>query len=164
MVFLVDFVARGLGEGLAAGAGYWVLFGVGAWRGRCWPASLPIGSASAWALRLAFVGAGRCRGLAALPVGRARARPLEPGRSAPACRASCRWCWGGCTSWSPPGAGRGAPGAWPPPPSRVGQAAAAYGFSFLFARSGDYGLLFALGAGAIALALLIDLAFARRRT
>lgn len=30
MIFLVDFVARGRNEGLAAGAGYWVLFGLGA--------------------------------------------------------------------------------------------------------------------------------------
>ncbi|MGH6921808.1 MAG: YbfB/YjiJ family MFS transporter, partial [Geminicoccaceae bacterium] len=45
----------------------------------------------------------------------------------------------------------------------VGQAAGAYGLSWLFARTGDYGLLFALGAAAILLALLIDLALARRR-
>jgi predicted MFS family arabinose efflux permease len=30
MVFLVDYVARGLGQGLDAGAGYWVLYGLGA--------------------------------------------------------------------------------------------------------------------------------------
>ncbi len=30
MIFLVDFVARGLGQGLQAGAEYWVLFGIGA--------------------------------------------------------------------------------------------------------------------------------------
>jgi predicted MFS family arabinose efflux permease len=30
MVFLVDFVARGLGQGLHAGAVYWVIFGAGA--------------------------------------------------------------------------------------------------------------------------------------
>lgn len=33
MVFLVDFVARGLHAGLAAGAGYWVVFGLGAMAG-----------------------------------------------------------------------------------------------------------------------------------
>jgi len=43
------------------------------------------------------------------------------------------------------------------------QAGAAYGMSFLFARtSGNDRLLFALGTGAIALALLVDLA-ARRQ-
>ena len=30
MIFLVDFVARGLGEGVEIGARYWVLFGLGA--------------------------------------------------------------------------------------------------------------------------------------
>ena len=30
MVFLVDFVARGLGQGIAAGSHYWVLYGLGA--------------------------------------------------------------------------------------------------------------------------------------
>jgi predicted MFS family arabinose efflux permease len=44
----------------------------------------------------------------------------------------------------------------------VGQATGAYGLSWLFAGTGDYSLLFGLGAAAIALALLIDLAFARR--
>ena len=33
MVFLVDFVARGLDAGIAAGAAYWVLFGLGATAG-----------------------------------------------------------------------------------------------------------------------------------
>jgi predicted MFS family arabinose efflux permease len=44
----------------------------------------------------------------------------------------------------------------------VGQAAGAYGLSWLFAGTGDYNLLFGLGAAAILAALLIDLAFARR--
>lgn len=44
----------------------------------------------------------------------------------------------------------------------LGQAAAAYGFSFLFALGGGYELLFALGAGSVALALAIDLAVAGR--
>nr|WP_244549181.1 YbfB/YjiJ family MFS transporter [Bradyrhizobium canariense] len=33
MIFLVDFVARGLGEGVQVGAEYWVLFGIGATAG-----------------------------------------------------------------------------------------------------------------------------------
>jgi predicted MFS family arabinose efflux permease len=44
----------------------------------------------------------------------------------------------------------------------VGQAAGAYGLSYLYARTGDYALLFALGAGAVLAAFLIDLMFARR--
>lgn len=30
MVFIIDFVARGLGQGIAAGSRYWVLYGLGA--------------------------------------------------------------------------------------------------------------------------------------
>ena len=39
----------------------------------------------------------------------------------------------------------------------LGQAGAAYGFSFLFAETGGYALLFVLGAVALVLALVIDL-------
>jgi hypothetical protein len=43
----------------------------------------------------------------------------------------------------------------------IGQAAAAYGFSYVFAKTGAaYAMLFVIGAGAFALALLIDLAVA----
>jgi predicted MFS family arabinose efflux permease len=40
----------------------------------------------------------------------------------------------------------------------LGQAAGAYGLSFLFARGGRYTTLFAVGAAALTLALAIDLA------
>jgi predicted MFS family arabinose efflux permease len=47
----------------------------------------------------------------------------------------------------------------------LGQAAAAYGFSYIFAHTGDtYRALFALGAAAIATALVIDLSIARLPT
>jgi predicted MFS family arabinose efflux permease len=39
----------------------------------------------------------------------------------------------------------------------VGQAVAAYGFSFLFAEGAGYGALFLLGAAALLAGLLIDL-------
>ena len=39
----------------------------------------------------------------------------------------------------------------------VGQAAAAYGFSFLFDQTGSYAPLFAIGGAAMLLALVIDL-------
>ena len=35
MLFLVDYVARGLGQGVDAGARYWVVYGLGAVAGRC---------------------------------------------------------------------------------------------------------------------------------
>ena len=46
----------------------------------------------------------------------------------------------------------------------LGQAAAAYGFSFLFAAGGEYPALFELGAGALLLALAIDVVSALRST
>jgi predicted MFS family arabinose efflux permease len=46
----------------------------------------------------------------------------------------------------------------------LGQAAAAYGLSYIFAHTGGaYRVLFALGAAALATALVIDVATARRR-
>ena len=44
----------------------------------------------------------------------------------------------------------------------IGQAAAAYGYAYLFDRAGSYLPLFALAALALLLALLIDLFAARR--
>jgi len=44
----------------------------------------------------------------------------------------------------------------------VGQAVAAYGFAFVFARSGSAEILFLLGAGALAAALAIDILGDRR--
>ena len=44
----------------------------------------------------------------------------------------------------------------------LGQAAAAYGFSFIFARSGGYALLFGLGGAVLLVAFILDLAVAPR--
>jgi hypothetical protein len=43
----------------------------------------------------------------------------------------------------------------------IGQALAAYGFSFLFAQGLGYGLVFALGSAALLLGLILDLAVRR---
>ena len=51
-------------------------------------------------------------------------------------------------------------GATPPTSFALFQAAAAYGFSWLFARDGDYPLLFRLGGAAVTLALAIELVMA----
>jgi predicted MFS family arabinose efflux permease len=55
MVFLVDFVARGLGRGLAAGAVSWVLFGLGAMVGPSLTGTLADRVGFRTALRLAFL-------------------------------------------------------------------------------------------------------------
>ncbi len=156
MVFLVDFVARGLGRGIDAGAHYWVLFGLGALCGpvilgwladrtgfvaavrlayivQAFAVAAPAVATATVALVLSSVVAGLfVPGITALVLGRAR-------ELAGPDIATQQSAWSiATTAWA------------------LGQAAAAYGCSFLIAASGSYALLFALGAGAIGLALALD--------
>ena len=55
MVFLVDFIARFLHQGLAVGAGYWVVFGIGAMAGPLLAGALADRIGFRRALRLAFL-------------------------------------------------------------------------------------------------------------
>ncbi|SDN34588.1 YbfB/YjiJ family MFS transporter [Afipia sp. GAS231] len=161
MVFVVDFVARGLGQGIAAGSHYWVLYGLGAIVGPLLTGHLGDRTGFGPALRAAFlveavavllpavstapvslivssvIVGGFTPGIVPLVLG--RIHELVP-HSAEQQRAT----WGHATT-----------------SFALFQAAAAYGFSFLFARTGgDYLLLFQLGGGAAALALAIDLVMA----
>ncbi len=158
MVFLADFVARGLGEGVAAGAHQWILFGVGALGGPVvlgriadrvgFTASVRI----AFAVEAALVGSlaltanallldasslvigAYVPGITTLVLG--RARELVPPDRRPQEAA-----WSTLTvAWA------------------LGQAAGAYGLSALYAHEQSYGLLFGLGAAALVAALLLDLA------
>ena len=159
MLFLVDFVARGLGQGLQAGAQYWVLFGAGATAGPVLAGLLADRVGFGRALRLSFVVETFAVAIPALGLGPAwlmassvavgafvtgtvplvlgRVHELlahDPARQGPA--------------WSAATVG-----------FALFQAAAAYALSFLFSRSGgDYAQLFLAGAGMMGLALLIDLA------
>jgi predicted MFS family arabinose efflux permease len=161
MVFIVDFVARGLSKGIAAGSHYWVLYGLGAIVGPLLTGHLGDRTGFGPALRAAFLveavavllptvstapGAlivssvivgGFTPGIVPLVLG--RIHELVP-HSAEQQRAT----WGHATT-----------------SFALFQAAAAYGFSFLFAHTGgDYLLLFQLGGGAVVLALAIDLVMA----
>lgn len=163
MVFLVDFIARGLGAGLGAGAWYWVLFGVGAVFGPSLAGSVADRIGFRLALRLAFIvqaaGIGWIAvapnaaaltvsslivgafvpGIVALVLGRVRElRPGDPDGQ----RAS----WSLATT-----------------AFAIGQAAAAYAFSYIFDRAGSYVPVFELGAAALILALVIDVALAGSR-
>jgi predicted MFS family arabinose efflux permease len=158
MIFLVDYVARGLGRGLAAGAHVWVLFGVGAMAGPIVGGLVADRTGFRTALRLAFAlqvvavwlpafgvtGAGLVVSSlvmgAAAPgiVGLALGRLHELLAHHPA---SQRLAWSRATT-----------------AFAILQAAAAYGMSWLLARSGgQHAPLFALGGAAILLALVIDL-------
>lgn len=158
MVFLADFVARGLGQGVARGAWYWVVFGLGALVGPGVAGHLADRIGFARALRLAFlveaasVGVvafvtspvalvlssalvgGFVPGIVALVLGRAHelvGNDVEGQRAA----------WSFATI-----------------AFALGQAAAAYGFSYLYGSGEGYALLFALGAASLLLALLVDCA------
>lgn len=166
MVFLVDFIARGLEAGLETGAGYWVLFGLGALVGPIAAGQLADRIGFAAALRLAYlvqaagvgwlavsdVAAGLVvssivigafvPGIVPLVLG--RVRELLPGDQ-PAQTAA----WSLATT-----------------AFALGQAGAAYGFSYLYALNGSHVLSFQLAAAALLLSLSIELivvAFRQRR-
>jgi predicted MFS family arabinose efflux permease len=160
MVFLVDFIARGLGWGVAVGAWHWVLFGLGALAGPMLAGMLADRIGFGPALRLAFAVKALCVGwlaVAADPVmvgvtsvivgaflpgnvalilGRVR----ELARGEP--QAQSGWTLATLAY-------------------AIGQAAAAYAFSYIFAHTGGYALLFGIAAAALAAALAIDLVVAR---
>ena len=165
MIFLVDFVARGLGRGLVTGAQYWVLFGIGAMLGPPVSGRIADQIGFASALRCAFV---LQAGLIALLVFSASPLslsissivvgamvpgvvPLVLGRVhelIPQDADQQRKAWVLCTT-----------------AFALGQAAAAYGFSYIFAHTGgNYRVLFALGGAAVATALVIDLSMTRLPT
>ncbi len=167
MIFLVDFVARGLGEGLQAGAEYWVLFGLGATIGPILAGHLADRTGFAAALRFAFLLEALAVAIPSLGLGQAwliasslivgafvtGTAPLMLGRIAellPHHPAQQKVAWSLATVFF-----------------ALFQAAAAYGLSFIFSRTGEnYDLLFFIGAGAMVLALAIDLfvaAFIRTR-
>ncbi len=158
MVFLVDFIARGLGYGLQTGSEYWVLFGIGAVVGPLLTGHLADRTGFGPALRLAYLVQALCVALPLLGLGAPGLIvssvvvgafvpgivPLVLGRihellaHHPAAHKSA---WSKATT-----------------SFAVLQAVAAYGLSFLFVESGgDYRLLFLLGCAALVAALAIDL-------
>jgi len=162
MVFLVDFVARGLGQGVESGARYWILYGVGALFGPILAGHVGDRIGFGPALRLAFV-------LQAGLVGMLAAAPSPPllmlsslvmGAFTPGVVPLVL----GRTQELLPGDRVAQGAAWSVATTAfaIGQAVAAYGFSWLFAMTGDHRLLFGLGAAALLAALALDLAAGRR--
>ena len=162
MIFLVDFVARGLGQGIVAGAHMWVLFGIGAVLGPVVGGFVADRTSFRTALRLAFAlqlvaawlpAFGMTGAWLAISsvvmgaftpgiVGLALGRLHEVLAHHPA---SHKLAWGRATI-----------------AFALMQAVAAYGMSWLLVRSGGHHApLFAVGGAAIALALAIDLASPR---
>lgn len=161
MVFLVDFVARGLALGLHAGATIWVVFGLGAAAGPAIAglAADRIGFSSA--LRLALLLQAMAVGLPlvsnapiALCVSAAIMGAFTPG--------VVPLVLGRVHDLLPHDADRRS-SAWSMATIAfaLGQAGASAGFAFLFAQGGSHLPLFAGAAAAIALALVLDLAGGR---
>ena len=158
MVFLVDFVARGLGQGISSGSRYWVLYGIGATIGPLLTGHLADRAGFGPALRVAFL----VEAIAIL---------LPALSSAPAAMIVSSVVVGGFTPGIVPlvlgrihellphnSAGQRAAWAQATTTFALFQAAGAYGLSYLFERTGgDYAVLFVIGAGAVTASLAIDL-------
>jgi predicted MFS family arabinose efflux permease len=161
MVFLVDYVARGLDRGIAAGAATWVAFGIGALIGPTASGALADRIGFRLAMHVAFVlqafAVALLLATTAAPVlllSAAIAGAFAPGIStlmlgrintlaaAGSDAARAGWSWA-TTAWA------------------VGQAAGAYGFSYVFGRTGDDRPLFAVGCGLLVVALVVDLVAGR---
>jgi predicted MFS family arabinose efflux permease len=158
MIFLVDFVVRGLGQGQLAGSQYWVVFGLGALVGPVLTGHLADRVGFTRALRFAYsvqAVAVVLPALSAYPYGLVASSfivgaftpgvvPLVLGRVEELLRhhaAAQRAAWGKATT-----------------AFAALQATAAFAFSFLLVQShGNFPLLFALGAVAMALALFVEL-------
>ena len=160
IVFFVDFIARGLDKGIAVGAGYWVILGIGASVGpllgglladrigfrkalrasyalQMIVVALPIFDVGPIGLAIsALVAGASVPGVVALTIG--RTQELLPSDDAR------RLAWRNCTLMF-----------------ALAQALAAYLLSYVFAQTHGYAILFALGAGALALSLVLDVALVR---
>jgi predicted MFS family arabinose efflux permease len=159
MIFLVDFVARGLGQGLDSGARYWVLFGLGAVTGPVLGGYLADRAGFGPALRVAFLAQAVAVLLPALGTGTAGLVvsslvvgafvpgivPLALGRIRellPRDPAAQTAAWSAATT-----------------SFALLQAAGAYGLTFLFTQTGgDFRLLFLIGAAILVVTLGIDIA------
>ena len=161
MIFLVDFVARGMGKGVEVGSEFWVVFGIAATVGPLAAGRLADHIGFGPTLRLAFLLEAGAIAIPAFGLGwvwlilssvivgafLTGTIPLVLGRISellPHHAEQQKAAWGFAT---------------------VGfalmQAAAAYGLSFVFARNGgDYRPLFLIGSAAMVAALAIDLATA----
>lgn len=161
LVFSVDFVARGLGRGLEAGAVQWILFGIGAVAGpavagliadrigyrttlragfvlQAVAVALPIVNDGALALSFSSLAAGSfAAGVVGLMLGRLR-------ELTPADEAIRRGAWSVATM-----------------AFAIGQSVGGYSLAWFYDLTHDYMLLFGIGVAATLLGLAIELASGR---
>lgn len=163
MIFLVDFVARGLGKGVDAGAEFWVLYGIGAIAGPLLAGHLADRAGFGPALRVAYLLQAAAVAIPALTSNTAllMVSSVVVGAFTPGIVPLMLGRVNELLAHHP----AEQKGAWRTATTSFAilQALAAYGMSFLFANSGgDYRLLFGIGTGALAMALAIDLFAATR--
>lgn len=157
VIFFVDFITRGLQRGLRTGAEYWVLFGLAAVIGPLVTGNLADRVGFRLALRLGFLVQFAAVGILVVttnPIALTTSSvvvgafvpgivPLVFGRMQELTAGDVqrqKSVWGICAT-----------------AFALGQAGAAYGLSYVFVRTdGAYIPLFALGAGALLLAFMID--------
>ncbi len=163
MVFLVDFVARGLGRGVAVGAGYWVLFGLGALVGPVLAGRLADRIGFGRALRAALLVQAAAVSLLAVTAGGVAlvVSSVVVGALVPGVVPLVLGRIHDLIPEHDPGQ-RGQAWSLATTAFALGQAGGAYGLSFLYAKTGSYTLLFGLGGAVLALALVIDLGLAAR--
>ena len=159
MIFLVDFVARGMGKGVAVGSEFWVIFGIAATLGPLAAGRLADRIGFGPTLRLAFLLEAGAVAVPAFGLGwvslilssiimgsfMTGTVPLVLGRISellPHHVEQQKAAWSFATVGF-----------------AIMQAAAAYGLSFVFAHNGgDYRPLFLIGSAAMVAALALDLA------
>jgi len=160
MVFLVDFVARGLGRGLGEGAFAWVLFGLGAMVGPTLTGHLADRIGFGSALRVAFAVQAIFVGALAVATGSGWliASSIVVGAAVPGV---VPLALGRVHELTHHDEARAAGWRSATIAFAVGQAGAAYFYSYLFAQTGAYVALYAIAAGVLMLALATDLVAAR---
>ncbi|WP_233887385.1 YbfB/YjiJ family MFS transporter [Paraburkholderia flagellata] len=164
MIFLVDYVARGLGRGVDAGAEFWVLYGIGAIVGPLAAGHLADRAGFGPALRAAYLVQAVAVAIPAIGIFGAQGLMVSAvlmGAFTPGIVPLVLGRVNELLAHHP----SAVKGAWSRATTSfaVMQAVAAYGLSFVFSSSGgNYLVLFAIGAAALVLALLVDLFSALR--
>ncbi len=161
MVILVDYVARGLGRGMALGTACWVAFGVGAVFGPMLAGALAdrVGFYAAYRLGMGVAALLIAAPLVSTSAGVLLATAAVVGAATPG---MLPIALGRIHLLMPPGSD-GARAGWSAATASwaIGQAAAAQLLSFALAHGASYELLFATGAATLLAALALDLVTGR---
>ena len=160
MVFLADFVARGLGRGIDAGAVAWVLYGVGALVGAVMAGRMAdwVGPAATMRTIMAVEGAALVVLLVTDSAPAIAVSIVFAGMTAPAISAVMLGRVAQMAGGHPAVRQRGwtqATVAW-----AVGQAGGAYAMAWLYGSSGEYALLFAAALAALGAAAGVEVLLA----